>query len=286
MANHKIALITDTTCDLPEERRKKYDIPAVPMFIIWGTEELRDGVDIQPDEFYQRLVADPVHPKTSQPSPQDFLDVYQAAKQNGADEIVVIAVSSALSGTFQSATQAAAMIDMPVHVVDSKFPSVGLGWQVLAAAKEREAGGDAQSMITAADKVREKMVLTISLDTLEYLHKGGRIGGASRFLGTMLKLKPQVYVDRETGRIEAGKRTRTRKQALESLYQEFFRQVDTDKTLRMTVLYAEALPEAQTLAERIEREFSPEELFLRIVSPALGVHVGPGTIALCGYVED
>ncbi len=285
MANHKIALITDTTSDIPDKWRKKYDITVVPLFIIWGMEELRDYVDISPENFYERLVVDPIHPKTSQPSPQDFLNTYEKLRQEGAEEIVVITISGGLSGTLQSAKQAADMIDIPVHTLDSKSTSMGLGWQVLAAARAREAGGDAQSMIAAADKARKTMIFTISLDTLEYLHKGGRIGGASRFLGTMLKIKPQIYIDHQTGLIEAGERTRTRKKALESLYQEFFRQMDTEKTLKMAVLHTNALPEAQRIIKRIEGEISPGEIFMSTVSPVLGVHVGPRVVALCGYIE-
>jgi DegV family protein with EDD domain len=286
MPDHKIALITDSTCDLPQVLRERYAINVLPLTVIWGNEQLRDGVDIQPEAFYERLVADPIYPTTSQPTPQNFLDIYERVQRQGAQEIVVMTISSAMSGTYESAKLAAPIIDMPVHVVDSKSNSMSLGWQILAAARAREAGGDAAAMIAAADAARKTMVYIITLDTLEYLHKGGRIGGASAFIGTLLNFKPQILVNHETGMVEAGRRTRTRQKALQALYNDFFAQLDTSKPMRIAVLHNAALPEAETLAARVQVEFAPRELVISIVSPILGVHTGPRAVALCGYTED
>jgi len=285
MPDHRIALITDSTCDLPQALREQYAINVLPLTVIWGDEQLRDGVDIQPEAFYERLVSDPVYPTTSQPTPQDFLDIYERVQRQGAQEIVAITISSAMSGTYESAKLAAPILDMPVHVVDSKSNSMSLGWQVLAAARAREAGGDAAAMIAAADAARETMVYIITLDTLEYLHKGGRIGGASAFIGTLLNFKPQIFVNHETGIVEAGRRARTRQKALQALYDDFFAQLDTGKPMRIAVLHNAALPEAEALAARVQVEFAPRELVISIVSPVLGVHTGPRAIALCGYTE-
>lgn len=286
MQKHTIALITDSTCDLPPALREQYAINVVPLSVIWGDEQLREGVDIQPDEFYARLVADPTYPTTSQPTPQDFVHVYQQAQQDGAQEIVVITISSAMSGTYESARLASTMIDMPIHLVDSRSNSMSLGWQVLAAARAREAGGDVAAMIAAADAARTSMVYIITLDTLEYLRKGGRIGGASAFIGTLLNFKPQILVNHETGMVEAGRRTRTRQKAIQALYDDFFAQLDTRKKMRIAVLHNATLPDAEALASRVQVEFTPAELIISIVSPVLGVHTGPRAIALCGYTED
>lgn len=286
MPDHKIALITDSTCDLPQALREQYAITVVPLSVIWGNELLRDGVDIQAEAFYKRLVSDPVYPTTSQPTPQDFLDVYEKAERQGAQEIVVITISSGMSGTYESAKLAAPIINIPVHVVDSRSNSMSLGWQVLAAARAREAGGDAGAMVAAADAARKTMAYIITLDTLEYLHKGGRIGGASAFIGTLLNFKPQITVNHETGMVEAGRRARTRQKALQALFDDFFAQLDTRKPMRIAVLHNAALPEAETLAARIQTEFAPRELLISIVSPVLGVHTGPRAVALVGYTED
>ena len=283
--SHKIALITDSTCDIPESLLSQFDIGVVPLNIIWGEEQFRDGVDLSADSFYQRLENDPVLPTTSQPTPQDLVRVYQAAGEEGAEEILIITISAAMSGTHQSAKIAAEQVDIPVHVLDSRANSMSLGWQVLAAARARDAGGDLQAMIQAADKARSTMAYIITLDTLEYLHKGGRIGGASHFIGNLLNLKPQISVDHESGTVAGGRRSRTRKRALADLYDDFFASIDSSRPLRIAVLHNAALDEAQALAERIKGDFDPEEILISIVSPVLGVHTGPKAVALCGYTE-
>ncbi len=282
---NNIALITDSTCDLPQNYLNQYNIEVVPLTIIWGEEQFRDGVDLKAEDFYQRLTSDPVIPTTSQPTPAEMVQVYEKAKENGANEIVILTISSAMSGTYESAKKAAELVDIPIHVQDSKSNTMSLGWQVLAAARAREAGGDVQAMLSAAEQARSSMVLMISLDTLEYLHKGGRIGGASRFIGTLLNLKPQITVNHHSGEVEGGRRSRTRKKALEDLYADFFAQIDSSKILRVAVLHNAALEEAEEIANRIRQEFHPEELVLGFVSPVLGVHTGPGAVAICGYTE-
>lgn len=282
---NNIALITDSTCDLPRQYLEQYNIEVVPLTIIWGEEQFRDGVDLSPEDFYQRLGKDPVIPTTSQPTPQEMVQVYEKVKENGAEEIVILTISSAMSGTYTSASKAAELMDIPVHVLDSRANSMSLGWQVLAAARAREKGGDVQAMLSAAEKARGSMVLMISLDTLEFLHKGGRIGGASHFIGTLLNLKPQITVNHHSGEVEGGRRSRTRKKALADLYTDFFAQIDSGKSLRVAVLHNAALEEAEEIANQIREEFQPEELIIGIVSPVLGVHTGPGAVAICGYTE-
>ena len=284
MKTNKIALITDSTHDLPEELIQRYDIHVVPLYIIWNDQVLKDGVDIRAEEFYQQLVAQPeAFPSTSQPSPQDFKRVYQQVVDEGAEEIVVMTISSAMSGTIDSARQAGQQMSVPVHIHDCKSNSMSNGWQLLAAARARENGASAQEMIAAADLVRQNLVYIISLNTLEYLRRGGRIGGAATFIGNLLNLKPQISVNHETGMVEAGIPTRTRKRALEALYQNFFKKVDGTKSLYIAVLHNNALEAAEQLAERIRQEFNPEELIISIVSPILGTHTGPEAVALCGY---
>ena len=282
---HRIALLTDSTCDIPQEFLDKYDIKVVPLTIIWGGEQFQDGVNLTAKDFYKRLETDPSLPTTSQPTPQQMVLAYEAAKNDGAEEILIITISSAMSGTYESAKAAAAMVDLPVKVVDSKANSMSLGWQVLAAARARESGGDLQAMIDSADQARSSMVYIITLDTLEYLHKGGRIGGASHFIGNLLNLKPQISVDHKSGEVAGGRRSRTRKKALNDLFVDFFDQVDREKPLRIAVLHNAAQEEAETLTEKIQSEINPAEIIISIVSPVLGVHTGPRAVAICGYTE-
>ncbi|MGC9357854.1 MAG: DegV family protein [Anaerolineae bacterium] len=285
MVSSVTALITDSTCDVPNDLVSKYGIVVVPAYIVWGDEVLRDGIDIQPEAFYERLERDREYPTTAHPTPEDFVEVYRAQREAGAQELVVITVSSAMSGTFEVAQQAAGEMDIPVHVVDSKGPSMSLGWQVLAAVRAREAGGDAQRMVAAAASVRERLVHYVSLDTLEYLHKGGRIGGATRFVGTLLRIKPLVSINHEKGEVEASGRARTRSRAVNGLYTTFFEALDTSRPLHVAVFHGKAREEAEELAARIRRDYAPKELLMDVTGPVLGVHTGPGALALSGYTE-
>jgi DegV family protein with EDD domain len=158
-----------------------------------------------------------------------------------------------------------------------------LGWQVIAAARAREAGGGLDAMLAAAEPVRKNMAYYISLDTIEYLARGGRIADAARFLNSVLNIKPLIYVNPEKGTVSPSFPSRSRKAAIEGLFKEFFRHIDPGRPLHITVLHNNALAEAEELAERVRREFSPAELFISIVSPVLGTHTGPRAIALCGY---
>jgi len=282
---NNIALLTDSTCDIPREFLDKFDIKVVPLTIIWGGEQFQDGVNLTAKDFYKRLESDPSLPTTSQPTPQQMVQAYDEAKAKGAEEVLIITISSAMSGTHESAKAASEMVDIPVKVLDSKANSMSLGWQVLAAARARENGGDLQAMIDAADKARRSMVFIITLDTLEYLHKGGRIGGASHFIGNLLNLKPQISVDHNSGEVAGGRRSRTRKKALNDLFVDFFDQVDREKPLRIAVLHNATLEEAEVLVEKIKTEIDPEEIIISIVSPVLGVHTGPRALAICGYTE-
>jgi DegV family protein with EDD domain len=284
MSNHakRIAIITDSTCDIPPDLLEKYHIFVVPQYLIWGTEELRDGFDIDNKTFYSRLPNDPIHPKTSQPNPPDFT---RCIEECGGEEVVIISISNQLSKTVNSAQQAGEAASVPVHVFDSLSVSMGLGWQVLAAAALREEGGSAEEMIAAARAVRDNLSVLFTVDTLDYLHKGGRIGGAAKLMGTALQLKPMLMVDKTTGRIEAVERIRTRSKALEALVTSTFQRLDTSRPMHVAVMHGAALDEAQTMYDRIRSDFNPDSLILGEVSPVVGVHAGPGVIGLIAYNE-
>jgi DegV family protein with EDD domain len=285
MAQHRIALITDSTNDLPEQFHQDFNLIVVPLYVLWGGDQLREGVDILPEEFYKRLQRDPAHPTTSQPTPQDFVSAYQQACQMGAEEIVVITISGGMSGTIQSAREAQKLVDVPVHVHDSKSTTMGLGWQVLAAARARRDGGDAQAMLAAADQALRTMQVVVVLDTFEFLYRGGRIGTATRWIGSALNIKPLVCVNHQNGLVEASSRTRTREKGIKLLYETFFDQMDMQKPLHVAVVHNDALEDGEALAERIRAEAAPLEVLLHIGSPVPGVHTGPRALALCGYYE-
>jgi DegV family protein with EDD domain len=280
---HRIALITDSTCDIPKDWIQQYQITVVPLTIIFGTEQYLDGVEILAEDFYKRLLTDKTHPTTSQPSPERFLNAYRQAAERGAEEIMVVTISSAMSGTIESARAAAQGSPIPVHIVDGKSNSMGIGWQVIAAARAREAGGGLQEMKNAAEQVRGSVAYYISLDTIEYLARGGRIADAARLLNSILQIKPLIYVNHDAGSVGASIPARSRKSAIDGMYKEFFKHINPSLPLHITVLHNAALEEAQALAERVRAEYAPQELIISIVSPVLGVHTGPRALALCGY---
>jgi len=285
MSRYEIAIVTDSTSDLPDEVLHQYEVSVVPLYIIWGQQQYRDRVDIQPHEFYERLKTDPVHPTTSQPAPSDFAAAAEAAHAAGAREVVVFTISSGMSSTYGAARQGVEGLSFPVHVVDSRANSLSLGFEVLAAARAREAGGDAQAMIAAAERVRDRLVTRLYVDTLDYLHKGGRISLARWWIGTALNLKPVLMVDHTTGKIEPRTRGRNRRQAIERMVADFFEAMGPGETIRVGVLHGNVPDQVEELVAEIRAPRNPAELLVSMTSPVMGVHTGPGALALCGYAE-
>lgn len=283
---NSVKIITDSTCDIPAVWRAQYNISTIPLTIVWGDQQYLDGVELTPEDFYARLPNTTEHPSTSQPTPEKFREAYQQAADSGAQEILAFTISSAMSGTYESARQAAVDAPVPVRVVDSKSNSMGLGWQVLAAARALADGKTAGSALDEAEKVRRKLAYSITLDTMDFLHKGGRTGGATIFLGNLLKIKPLIYVDHKSGKVEAGIPARTRSRAIDGLYKDFFHRLHGKNNLHVAVLHNGVPDDAEQLAERVHRENNPVELFISLTSPILGAHTGPRALALCGYYEE
>lgn len=280
-----IGIITDSTCDIPDELVKKYDIAIVSHIIVWGTEQFRDRVDIQPVDFYKRLVTDPVYPTSSQAGIPDFLKAYEEQISKGVKEIITLTVSSAMSGAYRMAQEAAKLVKIPVSVVDGKGPTMSLGWQVLAAARMRDAGADMKTILDMLDDLKNRLVQYVCMDSLEYLQKGGRIGDAIKWVGSMLKIKPLVSINHHTGRVEPVSLSRTHKGVVDQMYDKFFAHFKDEKNLHIAVLHGNVLDEALALAERIQNEFHPVELIINMTGPVLGINTGPGALALAGYAE-
>jgi DegV family protein with EDD domain len=282
---HTVALMADTACDVPAAMVEQYDITMVDLYLIWGAEQyLTSEIDL--DWFYKRLASDPIYPKSSMPTVQDFIDKIEEARRNGAEEVVIITTSRRMSATIESAEKAREQVAIPIYTVDSKSSSMGLGWQVVAAARAREAGGGVREMVAAADSVRQNLQFIFAVDSLDALHKGGRIGGAARWFGTAIQLKPQLYFDHEIGMIMPGAKIRTRKKSLEHMYQVFFKKMDTNKPMHLAVMHANVLDEAQAIAEQIRAEYSPAELLIEDVSIVVSTHCGEGSLGIAGYYED
>ena len=281
-----IGIITDSTCDIPENLIERYGIIVVPAVVIWGEEQYRDRVELKPLDFYQRLRTDPVMPHSSMPSVQDFQSAFETALQRGANSLIVLTVSSAMSGTYQLAKTMANELSLPVEVVDSKGPTMSLGWQVLAAARAIEAGADLRTVVDIVSRVRERLVQIAGMDTMKYLKTGGRIGQAAKWARTLLRVKPVVSINHSTGLVEPVALARTHPALVDMLYRKFFDKIGRVKNLRIAVLHGDAFEEAQALAERIQTEFKPLELIINMTGPVLGINTGPGALALCGYSDE
>lgn len=275
----KIAIVTDSTAYLPEEIISTYHINVVPLVVIWGEETFLDNVEMGPEEFYKRLSTAKQMPSTSQPTILAFYDVFKKLHAEGYD-ILTIVISSALSGTLDSAFQAKKMLpDVNIALVDSQSTSLPMAFMVLAAARAAKTGMPLEECVKVVETVRDHTQVFFALDTLEFLHRGGRIGGASRFLGTALKLKPILIL--EDGKIEALEKVRTSKRAHERLIELVEAEVSNKSPINfLGVVHAAAEETAQELLKVVEQKFEPDELMFATLSPVLGTHTGPGTIGI------
>ncbi len=279
----KIAVLTDSSAYLPPELVEQYGIHVIPLTVLWGSERLLDGVDITPEEFIQRLAEDPVQPTTTQPNPDDFIDIYKKLAVE-YDAIVVPLISAELSGTVNSAEVAASEFNsIPVRVVDSRLTTMGLGFSVLAAARAASQGKSLMEVEEAARDAASSVKFLFVVDTLEYLHRGGRIGGASKLFGTALSIKPLLHL--HEGRVDALEKVRTKKKALERML-ELGAQFTNGRPVRAAVVHAGVPEEAEVLKKRVADLFNCQELLTTSLSPAIANHTGPGTLCLAICPED
>lgn len=283
MAQRKVALVTDSTSFLPQELIDKYDLHVIPLNIHWGDENLRDVEDISPAEFYARLQRSDEIPTTSQPSAGRFLTFFQDVAET-ADSIVAVLLSAKLSGTVASAHAAVEMMDAdyPIEIVDSDSAALGVGLIALAAARAVEKGMDHKEVAEVARTLSPHVRLIFVVDTLEYLHKGGRIGGARRLLGSVLSIKPLLQL--KDGEIEALASVRTKRKAVNHMLDIVQEDTVGAKELHMGILHAAAEQEGEELYERVKHLFSPAELLSSELSPVIGTHVGPGALGM-GYYD-
>ncbi len=276
----KIAIVTDSTSFLPTDYVQKYNITVAPQVLIWGEETFRDGVDIQPAEFYTRLKTAKTMPSTSQVSPASMQGIFEPLVEKGF-EVLGLFVSSKLSGTIQSAMQAKDNMETAgskVTLVDSLSTSMALSLIILAAARAAEAGASMTECAAAAEKARENSGLFFAVDTLEFLHRGGRIGGAQRFIGSALNLKPILAL--KDGRVEAVERIRTKSKAHDRILELIAEKVQGKSNIRIATLHANATEDAKALLERAKQQNNPVETIFAEVSPVVGTHTGPGTVGL------
>lgn len=284
MTKEKVAIVVDSTAFIPPDLVEKYNLHVIPLIVNWEGEGYRDNVDIKPDEFYTRLKTAKEMPTTSQPSAGEFYDLFSKLAES-YESILAIVISNELSGTLASAKAARDMMpDFPIELVDSRNTAMALGFMVLAAARAVENGADYKEAAEVARSLVDKTRLIFVLDTLEFLHRGGRIGGAQRFIGSMLAVKPLLHV--LEGKVESLASVRTKRKAVKHMLDIFEEEVKGKSNVHAVVLNTLARDEAEEVAEEVKRRINPVEFFITDLSPVIGTHVGPGAVGVIYYAES
>ncbi len=280
-----VAIVTDSTADLPPQMYGEYGITMVPLRVHFGDESYRDGVDLSSEEFYRKLASSKVLPKTSQPSPHDFQIVFEALASR-SDGIVSIHLSSKMSGTYQSAAIAAnSLVGKAISVIDGRQASTATGLLVLEAARMAKAGAGIHDIVARVEDLIKEMRVFFTVDTLEYLEKNGRIGKATAFLGTLLSIRPLLRV--EDGLVTPYEKVRgSRQKVLARLVAAAREHAPAGKKLRATVMHAVSPGEAASLKDTLEAELPCEEVLVAPIGPVIGSHTGPRTMAIAFHPVD
>lgn len=271
-----VKIVSDTMSDITNDSAQELGIVMVPAYVRFGEEVYRDRVEITTEEFYHRLVHDDTFPATTQAPPGDFIDVYNRLAEE-TDEILVVNMSSKLSGTYQSALQAKNLLEKKcrIEVIDSQTLLMGLGLIVIAAAKAAQAGAKLEQLADLVRRAISRSHVFMLLDTLKYLAKGGRIGKAQAFLGSMLSVKPILTI--RDGEVHPVTRMRSRATGIDYLYNVVagFPHIE-----ELAVEYTTTPDEADKLMERLNPLFPQGRIYKATISPVLGAHTGPGVLSV------
>lgn len=275
-------MVTDSSSDLPEIIRKELGISVVPLSIQFGDDIYRDGVDMSAKDFYTRLKGGNILPSTCQPSPADFEQLYRKIAEPG-DSIVSIHLSSQMSGTYQSAVLARSLLpEYDITCIDTKSASIGVGLVAIAVAEKAQQGASKEECIQLAERIIEELDIFFVVDTLEYLQKNGRIGKAQAMVGGLLNIKPILTI--RDGFVAPFEKVRGRAKAFKRIKEGLSEYcLKHNGPLRMGVSHADCLLDAEDLAAQFKAEFSIQDLIISDIGPTIGVHVGPGTIAVLFY---
>lgn len=269
-----VKIVTDSVSDLPAEVRAALGITVIPLIVRFGGDEYRDGVDLSAEEFYEKLRSSPDFPVTSVPPPQAFADAYDRLAEE-TDEILAITLTSRLSGTYQTAVKSRELMKKPcrVEVLDSRLATMAQGFVVMRAAEAARDGAALEEALEAARRAIPRSDMLACFDTLEYLRRGGRIGAAQAFLGSMLKIHPLIAL-REAVVAPAG-RTRSRTKAVERLC-EFA--AGYERIEELGVEHSACPEEADALVERLAAYHPRERIYRSQLTPVMGTHTGPGLL--------
>jgi DegV family protein with EDD domain len=277
-----LRIVTDSTADLSPELRKEYGIEMVPLTVHFGPESFKDVVEMSVDAFWEKLRNSPHHPKTAQPAPGDFLEIYQKLAGLG-DEILSVHLSGKLSGTISSGQIAAQMTpEAKITLVDTKSVSLGLGMICIEAARLARAGKNAGEVTEAITAIADRMNIFFTLDTLDFLQKNGRIGKAQAMLGGLLGIKPILKVDRE-GLVAPADKVRGKSKVLARTLELMQEQVPAGRRIKLGVLHAQVPEEAAAWLGEVSKIYQVTESWTAPIGPVIATNTGPGTIGFCFY---
>ena len=272
----KTAIVTDSSCDLSDELLQRYHIHMLSLRIVCQNAEYRDRTEISQDELYSLMERE--LPKTSLPLPEDVSSLYDLLAADGVTDVVHISISAGLSGTYNMSRMIAEDYDMNIRLVDSGTLSTGLGMMVLAAAQSLEADGDPDLAVEKAKLVRKTQLGMFVIRTLEYLRKGGRIGLVEGVVGSILQLKPIIFVN-DDGVYQTLAKARGHKNAIETMIQQAVDRFG-ESPINLSVVHGRAFEDAQKLLEMLKGRLNIRESFIAPVSPVLAIHTGPGLLGI------
>lgn len=275
---NKVTIVTDSTANLPKETIADLPVEVVPLTLTWDGVTYRDGVDIFPDEFYARLRTSSTMPVTSQTNVATYSEMFTKLLGQGSS-VLVLPISSGISGSVFSAIQAKEEFPgAPIEILDTQLVSMALSFQVLTAARAAKAGASLEECKALAEEAYKHIGVYFVVDTLKYLHAGGRIGGAKRFFGTALNIKPILMISK--GKIDAVKSVISKRKAIDAMIDLVEEGINGRTPVRISVFHAGAHDVAVEIMERTTKRFNPVESILSHVSPTVGSHVGPGTVSI------
>ncbi|HAL62425.1 MAG TPA: DegV family protein [Chloroflexi bacterium] len=280
----QLRIVTDSTCDLPLDLVERYGITVVPALIRFGNRTYLDGIEITHQELYRRMLEEDEVPKSSQPSPGQFLEVYKELAAEGAS-ILSIHVTAKTSGVWQSASLAHSMLpEADIEVIDSASVSMGTGFIILEAAQAIEAGRSKGEVLALIEDIKSRMNIYATVGTLKYLRLSGRVGHMQGIFGSLLDIKPVITL--REGVVMAVDKVRTRKRALDRVLELTKQAVGTEDPVNIAVMHTRVPQEALRFKRRVEESFNCQELMLGEAGIALGVNGGPGVLGIIAYRVD
>lgn len=280
----KIRIVTDSTADIAAELRNELGIEMVPLRVLFGEETFLDAVTIDSEQFYEKLATASAMPTTSQPTPNEFSEVYERILQEDPEATIIsLHLASVLSGTYQSAVIGSSMVEQEadITVIDSKSASYGFGTRVVKAARMALAGESKEAILAEIDRLEREMGLYFLVDTLEFLQKGGRIGKASALIGSILNIKPILSLEKE-GTVYSVDKVRGTKKAMQRILELLEQRYGSDP-VSITIAWTHGNETAMELCELVKSRFNVQSVDYTTIGAVIGTHVGPGTSAVFMY---